>query len=122
MSDPLQNLPASVYAASGGMDFVGGIHIRITGHGHSYPFTSGGIEAGVTPLYAYRELAHSNLEGRPFEVRQDDYKAVVLSLSSEDPSGAGITHEEQHDNHVGYVGYTTTARGVLVELKLYHSS
>ena len=98
------------------MDFVGGIHIRITGHGHSYPFTSGGIEAGVTPLYAHREWAHSNLEGRPFEVRQDDYEAIVLSLSNEYPSGAGITREEQQGNHGGYVGYATTARGVLVEL------
>ena len=107
--------PASVQDSSGGMIYVTGVSIRITGMAHNNPFNHGEIEAGVTPLHAHRELGISTLTDRPFEVRRDDYQAVVLNLSRNNPNSSVMTDEERRDNHCGYIGFGTAERNAIVE-------
>ena len=108
--------PEPVRDASGGMSFIGGVPIRITGSAHSDPFNHGDIEAGLTALFAYREFGRSTLTGNEFEVRRGDYEAVVLSLCNENVYSTEMTSEQRRANHGGYIGFGTVERAAIVEL------
>ena len=89
---------------------------HITGWQHSQAFQYGRIKENETLLSAFRERSHSALEGRPFNMRQGDQKAVVLRLNDADPSTLSPSSANISQMHEGYLRFGTKGREGVVEL------
>ena len=79
-------------------------------------FLSGRIVEDVTLLTAFKKRGFSNIQGRPYEVREGDGCAVVLCAEDQDPNNPDLSSTDRRSKHRGYLGFGTDVCNAVVDL------
>ena len=103
-------------ASTDNMSYLTTFNVQITGSQHSDMFLGGKIVADVTLFTAFRERRFSNVQGRPYEVREGDKLAVVLCARGQDPNNPDLSSVDRRSVHGGYLGFGTDGRNAVVDL------
>ena len=103
-------------ATTDDMVYLTTFNVQITGSQHSDTFLSGRIVEDVTLLTAFREMGFSNIQGRPYEVREGDECAVVLCADDQDLNDPDLSCTDRRSKHGGYLGFGTDGRNAVVDL------
>jgi hypothetical protein len=105
-----------VQATTHDMTYLTTFNVQITGSHHSDMFHSGRIVEDVTLLTAFRERGFSKVQGRPYEVREGDERAVFFCAEDQDPNSPDLSSADRRSKHGGYLGFGTDGRNAVVDL------